>query len=225
MRRLNMIVEGQTEETFVRQTVAPYLAEKEIIVSVRCVETGRKRNRISRGGMTSYIKAKNDIIRWMKEDHNAWFTTMFDLYALPNDFPGMAISNSNPLERARYIENGILSDIGVFQNTNKFIPYIQVHEFETLLLSFPEKLSTYFFGPEYEQAIKDICDMCSEFDSVEYINCGRETSPSKRIISFIPEYDGLKTTAGPEIAKEIGMEYLMKKCLHFKEWVEKLSSI
>ncbi len=84
MIRLNMIVEGQTEEAFVNLVLVDHLGHFGISTSIRCVETGRKKNQIFRGGMISYKKAKKDISLWMKEDRkpDAFFTTMFDLYAL-----------------------------------------------------------------------------------------------------------------------------------------------
>ena len=39
--RLNFIVEGQTEEAFVKQILSPYLAGFEVWVQARCVLTSR----------------------------------------------------------------------------------------------------------------------------------------------------------------------------------------
>ena len=81
----------------------------------------------------------------MKEDRkpDAFFTTMFDLYALPVDFPGYedACNCSNPYLRVERLEEEFLKDIG---STN-FIPYIQLHEFEALVLTDPSKLLDRFF--------------------------------------------------------------------------------
>jgi hypothetical protein len=85
--RVNFIVEGQTEETFVRDLLREALGLRGIFISVRRVETGRKHGHAHRGGMTTYFKAKRDIQRWLKEDRSAYVTTMFDCYGLPHDFP------------------------------------------------------------------------------------------------------------------------------------------
>jgi len=79
--RLNISAGGQTEEAFVDAILMPYLAERGIFAHVRLVASSSR----SRGGMTTYAKARRDIIRWMREDRAARFTTMFDLYALPGD--------------------------------------------------------------------------------------------------------------------------------------------
>ncbi|MDD3365158.1 MAG: DUF4276 family protein [Syntrophomonas sp.] len=86
---INVIVEGPTEETFIRDVLAPYWGEKGIFAQARCVETGRKKGRIYRGGGRSYEKIKRDVSRWLSQRNDAWCTTMFDLYG-PVDFPGRA---------------------------------------------------------------------------------------------------------------------------------------
>ncbi|MHB1654626.1 MAG: DUF4276 family protein [Desulfitobacteriaceae bacterium] len=90
MIRLNVIVEGQTEETYLRDSLAPYLGSLGIYACARSVQTGQKKGKVFRGGLGKYGKAKKDILTWAKQDPEAYFTTMFDLYALPDDFPGKA---------------------------------------------------------------------------------------------------------------------------------------
>lgn len=77
--RLNFIVEGQTEETFVRDVLREYLGILGVDVRARSVETSHRRGTIYRGGMTTFAKAKGDIQRWLAEDGTAHLTTMFDL--------------------------------------------------------------------------------------------------------------------------------------------------
>lgn len=223
MIRLNMIVEGQTEETFVGRMLSPYLSTKNVFVSVRCVQTSKKNG--IRGGVTGYLKAKNDLIRWMKEDSSAWYTTMFDLYALPADFPGDHSNSQMPFEKVESIEYGFNKDVGQIIDVRRFIPYIQLHEFEALLLSDPGKFRCYFSESEKGKYIDQLIVECEKYETPELINQGRETAPSKRIISLIPEYEGLKTTAGPIIAEEIGLEMIRKKCPHFSAWLNKLETL
>src|SRR5437762_2674687 len=98
MIRLHKIVEGQNEEEFINSMMVEQLGNYNIATDARRIETSRRRARYSRsytidakiyrGGMIDYGRAKRDLLRWMKEDQNpdAYFTTMFDLYALPEDF-------------------------------------------------------------------------------------------------------------------------------------------
>lgn len=218
MIRVNMLVEGQTEEIFVKRVLATYLGEQGIFVTARSVETSRKKGTISRGGGLKYVRFRNDLSRWMKEDPQAWYTSMIDFYALPDDFPGMDLipSINNPYERVEHVENALASDI----SSRSFIPYIQLHEFEALLLSEPKMFGKYFIGKD--RATNQLANYCNGFPTPEHINLGAETSPSKSIIRFIPEYHKAKIAASPIIAGHIGMERMRGKCKHFSEWLDRL---
>jgi hypothetical protein len=221
--RLHFIVEGQTEETFVNRVLVPHLATQLVWGRVRCVMTSRKRSIIYRGGLRSYAQAKKDILLWMKEDQNpdAFFTTMFDLYALPSDFPGYgeALGITDPCKRVMRMEEAMQRDMG----HPRFIPYLQLHEFEALLLADPQKLEWEY--PEHDQPIRNLFQMALGFISPELIDDGENTAPSKRIIREIPEYEGMKTSAGPLTAERIGLPVLRGKCGHFREWLSRLEQL
>lgn len=230
MTQLNFIVEGQTEETFVRDVLSPHLKEYQIIVRARMVETGRRGKKIFRGGLVSYEKLKQDIQNWMEIDTAAWFTTMIDLYGLPRGFPGLrqfikqedgSLPNKirNPYQVAETIESALLKDI----SHPRFIPYIQLHEFEAILFSDPLKFENYFF--KRTSAIHKLNSIAMTFPTPEHINNSPETAPSKRIIELIPEYRYNKKTAGPIIAAEIGIPTIRKACKHFDQWLRKLENI
>jgi hypothetical protein len=221
--RIHFIVEGQTEETFVNRTLIPHLACYSIWGYARRVMTSKKQYYTYRGGLNSYSLAKNDISLWMKEDNNndAFFTTMFDLYAIPEDFPEFISSRKivNPDLRVKYLEDALYADI----NHQRFIPYIQLHEFEALILADPQKLDCEFL--DHSKAISTLVEMVNGFDSPEYINDGEETAPSKRIIKEIPEYEGMKVSAGPIVTEKIGLANIRKKCNHFNQWLLRIEAL
>ena len=109
MIRLHITTEGQTEQRFGDSVLRPHLAELNIFSDARCVLTSkdRKATKEYRGGLVTYEKAKKDIQAWLKEDKSdeCRFTTMFDLYALPNDFPGYAdaMKKTDKYERVRFL--------------------------------------------------------------------------------------------------------------------------
>ena len=113
MVRIHLIVEGQTEETFVKKVLAPYMSLKNVFMDSRSVETGRKGAIKQRGGMTNYLKAKKDINSWLSEDKKAYVSTMFDLYRLPNDFPGMnsCPNKTSSREKVNCLETELAKDI------------------------------------------------------------------------------------------------------------------
>ena len=67
--------------------------------------------------------------------------------------------------------------------------------------------------------------MASQFASPELIDDGEQSAPSKRIIHEIPEYEGMKASAGPLIAEKIGLETLRVKCRHFGAWVSRMERL
>lgn len=217
---LNMIVEGVTEETFVREVLAPYFGNKGIYVVARSVETSRRKSIIYRGGCTTYDKMRRDIKNWIRQHRDAYCTTMFDLYGLPRNFPGKDSMDPNvrDYQRVRCLEKAFADDIG----SHRFIPYIQLHEFEALLFADIDKMRAYFFD---DRAIERLKNVASCFDSPELINEGTETAPSKRIIREIPEYKDNKIPVGPGVAKEIGLPTLRARCAHFCEWISRIENL
>jgi hypothetical protein len=224
MRRLNVLAEGQTEEAFVNQVLAPHLAGFDVFASVRCVTTRRDRRRpdlVHRGGLRDFGKVQRDLERWMAEDRAAVFTTMFDLYALPLGFPGRADGArlQDPYARVRHLEQALTDTFG----DRRLIPYIQLHEFEALLFSAPEKFDWHYI--EHEPQIARLAAIAAQFDSPELIDDGEHTAPSKRIIEHISEYRYQKSTAGPLIAERIGIPTMRARCPHFGEWVSRLEAL
>ena len=222
MIRLHCIVEGQTEEAFVNQVLAPHLALYQVFADARCVETSRDRRagKVYKGGITNYAKVQKDMMAWVAEDKGAdvRFTTMFDLYALPNDFPGYqhSLQEQDAYRQVEQLEIELARDI----NDRRFIPYIQLHEFEALILAQPSALDWEYL--EHESAIQNLVNMVGT-QNPELINQGHETAPSKRILKEIPEYD--KVTSGVSVAECIGLDTLRQKCAHFDQWLTKLERL
>lgn len=223
MARLHVLVEGQTEETFVNTVLRPHLADLEVWVDARCLSTKRKiRRRKNVGGILPYDEAKADLERWIKEDWNedSWFSTMFDLYGLPNDFPKFddAKNQLDPLIRVEMLENAFHDEI----NYRRFIPYIQLYEFESVLFSDPQKFKSEFIGQD--EAINNLIQILEQATSPEHIDDTQEGAPSKRIIKEVPEYEGRKASAGPLIAESIGIATIREKCRHFDKWLTSLEN-
>ena len=222
--RLNVIAEGQTEEGFVRRVLCPHLADHSTVAVARSVLTSKDRRpyREYRGGLSGYSKARSDIVAWLKEDRQpeARFTTMFDLYALPSDFPSFeeAKRRADPYFRVAELEKAFAADI----DDPRFVPYIQLHEFESLILADAQKLGTEYL--EHNAPVQALMEMVErEGGNPELIDDGPDTAPSKRILAKIPEYD--KVNSGPVIAALIGIPVLRRECRHFNEWLTKLEGL
>ncbi len=224
MVRVNLTAEGKTEQVFAVDVLKPHLAERGVyIVKPRLAAHAKKKGRVHRGGLDNYLPARNDIVRWLKQDQapDVYFTTMFDLYALPNDFPGydVAKEKNDPYDRVAALEMALREDI----DDPRFIPYIQLHEFEALLLSDPSEFA--YLYKDYDKKIKNLESLCEDYDTPEKINHRQHLAPSKRIGKEIPEYVDAKATAGPIIAARIGLAKIREKCPHFNEWLTRLERL
>ena len=146
---------------------------------------------------------------------------MFDLYGLRDDFPGKVDHSrdpNNPMPYVLALEEALRNDI----KDRRFIPYLQLHEYETMLFA---DLNPDHFASEFEncqKAIESLTKVAKNFPSIEHINDGPTTAPSKRICDVIPTYHGRKTTAGVSIAKSIGVTKIRAACPHFDRWLARL---
>ena len=221
--RLHIIVEGQTEEAFVNSLLREHLAPLDISVYARCVLTSLKGGKKHRGGVVNYQKCLRDINQWLKQDRggDARFSTLFDLYRLPTDFPGYeeARRAQDPYDKVDILEKAL----GAAVDDRRFIPHLQLHEFEALLFCDPCQLTTQF--DEREVEIKSLADTALKFGNPELINERPDRAPSKRIIAAIPEYEARKASAGPLVAQHVGLQKLRQQCRHFGEWVDVLESL
>lgn len=221
--RINILVEGESEEEFVKRLLIDHLSQLGQYPAVQCVVTSRDKRtgKTYKGGMSSYAKVKNHLLRWTKEDQNndVRFSTMFDLFRLPNDFPGYASAKmkQDKYEQVAALEGALASDI----NDNRLIPYIQLHEFEALILAEPGKFEKYFLGKQSE--ITKLEASVTAFESPELVN--DEVPPSKLIETFFPSYSRVKPAASGTIAEAIGLETMRQSCKHFDQWLTRLESL
>lgn len=223
--RLHLLVEGSTEERFVNRVLAPHLGAAGVFADARKVETGRRPGKIYRGGMLSYEQVAKDLQRWMKEDvrPDAWYSTMLDLYALPDDFPDFAGTSriSDPYRRVEQLEAAFATAI----DHRRFIPYLQLHEFEALVLTDPSHLDWFFIEGTDQKAIAQLNALSASYDCPELIDDGVETAPSKRIIAELPAYARLKAAVAPEVVAKIGLGRVRERCPHFGAWLASLEQI
>ena len=82
MTRLLVHVEGQTEETFVNEVLAPHLIELGL-TSVGARLMGNARQRDHRGGVRAWRDVQRDIVRHLRNDQECIATTMVDYYGMP----------------------------------------------------------------------------------------------------------------------------------------------
>ena len=216
-RKVYVLVEGQTEERFVKNILRQEMPEdlylQPVIVATKRVNTGGK----FKGGVPSYPKVKDEVMRLLRDSSVKMVTTMLDFYGLPTTFPGRANpQGSNAQDRVRFVEESWDSDIAHL----RFKAYLSLHEFEALLFSQPEKIAEGFAQPTTLTALRQIRD---NFPTPEEINDDPATAPSARLRSLYPRYG--KPFFGSLIASRIGLETMLLNCKHFAAWVSFLRSL
>ncbi len=218
--RLYVTVEGQAEKEFADKALKPHLAGFAVDVRPRVVLTNRKLGK--RGGVLDFDKIRGDLSRLMKQDAHAEarFTTMVDLYALPSEFPGWSEARKkfSPLDRVKVLEQALAQEFG----ESRFLPFIQLHEFEALLYCDLDELQGRIVNsaPGIKALRAEVGDTAPED-----INEGVTTAPSKRIIRHVPIYERNKVRVGASAAVAIGLPALRARCPHFGDWLSKLEAL
>ena len=228
MTRLLIHVEGQTEETFVEEVLAPHLYEFGYYV-VRPRLMGSARQRSHRGGVKPWPVVRKGIVNHLQEDSGRIVSTMVDYYGLPQSgqhgWPGREEASRLAFpQRASTIEDLLLAEVcnhmGGSFNPDRFVPYVMMHEFEAMLFSDCESFARGIGSPDLApdfQAIRD------EFASPEDIDDSPVTAPSKRIATLIPGYQ--KLDQGTLAIQAIGLDTIRAECPHFRAWLERLEGL
>ncbi len=224
---VHVLCEGQTEQGFVVSVLKPYLINNGVAaVKSILVTTNKKKN--ARGGLVTYQHVYNDLMTMLSINKNGdyeshVFTTMFDLYALPDDFPGYTEAHSvvDRYRRVAAFEEAFAKAIG----SDRFVPYIQLHEYEALVFCGLDYLTDMY--KECENGIDKLKEELNKVGNPELINDNPNTAPSKRIIKAVEgnkktHYNYDKPKAGRYVAEKVGIETLRTQCSHFNEWIEKL---
>jgi len=152
-----IVVEGQTEQTFVRDVLAPQMAHREIYLHPALIgKPGHK------GGDVRFERAKNA--------------------------------------------------------ESRFIPYIEMHEFEALLFSDADILAE-----KTEIDVSQISEILKEYNNPEEINDDPVKAPSKQLMALKNGYR--KVANGKTISEAIGIQTIRRQCAHFNNWLAKFEHL
>ncbi|MCC6366142.1 MAG: DUF4276 family protein [Bryobacterales bacterium] len=102
----------------------------------------------------------------------------------------------------------------------RFVPYLQLHEYEGLLFSDPAAFADAIGQPKLSKELEIIR---SSFPTPEDINDDPNRAPSKRILDIYQAYQ--KVIDGALAAERIGIDRMRAECPHFRDWLERLSAL
>lgn len=214
MKIIYFVVEGDTEEQFVKDVLAEHFAGKCFVQPIKITTNP---NLGKRGGFTTYKHLKTDVDNLLRQKREKIVTTFVDFFRMPEDSPNYDLCRKiqDTDERLKCLEDAIKNDI----NDERFFPYIQKYEFEALLFSSNRGFEYCFETREAKETAKII----KNYQNPEEINDQPTTSPSNRLKNIRPIYD--KVLEGNTIALEIGLSVMLEKCPRFKNWIDKLISL
>ena len=220
MKTIDILVEGQTEEKFVKELLKYILKPKgvdlnAIIIKTKIVKGGSD----FVGGISEYSQIERDLRNILESTDADLVTTMIDFYKFPGDMPGLENAPvGDYIKRIDYYENTFAANI----NDNRFLPYLQLHEFEALLFSSPEAIDNTLYK---KRKLPELRGIVAQFNSPEEINEGENTAPSKRLKNLYGKRGYSKTIHGPLIAGHIGLDLIREKCPHFDQWLTKVERL
>lgn len=217
MKRVIVVVEGATEERFVSDVLCPELIRVHVLLSARILgKPGHK------GGRVNYTRVQKDLLILLKSDPTAFCTTLLDYYGLEAGFPGDAGASGS--DRASKIEAGMKLDIvskaASFRADLRFIPYLQLHEYEALLFSDPKALAESIRAPSLANSLGAIRN---QFPTPEDINDHHDTAPSKRILAHHRSYN--KVLDGTTAAHAVTVAKMRMECPRFNQWLTTLEAL
>ncbi|WP_412852102.1 DUF4276 family protein [Ectothiorhodospira shaposhnikovii] len=220
MIRVHVICEGQTEEMFVNELLAPAMLPKGIqLIPALVGKPGHK------GGNFKFQRLLVDVKNRLLGDRTAYCTTFFDYYGLPQGFPGKGAlpGQADIRDKAQVLQNAMFDELKRVIGEDpmrRFLPFVQIYEFEALLFSDPQSFAQGIDQPSLAVAFSEIRD---SFDTPEHINNSPITAPSKRIMRLVPGYE--KPLMGSLAALEVGLDAMRKHCVLFNDWLMRIESL
>lgn len=219
-KRLQVYVEGATEEIFVNRILRNHLSVYGIIVEKPILAATSMQPSGQRGGFVNWPAIEADLKRLFTDDidENLRFTTLLDTYAIPTTvpgYPGAAQTNIRTAAEVVTIENSWAAHF----SEPRFFPYLQRHEFEALTLAYPPALRIVF--PQYTKELEILEQAIAGYGNAEDINDGPSTHPSARLARALPAYDALKASNGLFVLLEAGLKNIRPRCPHFDDWLRR----
>jgi Domain of unknown function (DUF4276) len=216
-----VIVEGESEERFLRQVVTPYLSVRGVILKPQQMPTSQA----SKGGAINLDRLKNHAHKTLNKEKGCYLSTFFDLYALDASITSLSESplSTDPLLRSTQIEQALAASLRTHTSCRleRLIPYIQPYELEGLFFSDAKALCN--SNPNWSRHIAQIQAVRDKVESPEHINNGFDTKPSNRLATILQPAYRKKSRNAPLIGEQIGLSKIMQECKHFNVWVKQLA--
>lgn len=217
MKRIIIICEGQTEIEFCKDVLFKHFINIGIFIQTPLIKK-------SGGGIVPWGILKKQIELHLRET-DVIVTTFIDYYGIPDNynFPNWEESKqiSDKSLRMDSLENAMKNGI-ILTLQNRYIPYIQLHEFEGLLFNNINVFDQNFNTSELNSR-NELLAILESYPNPELINDSPKSAPSKRLEKIITGYS--KIVFGSILAEEIGLNNMRQKSPRFNNWIHILENI
>lgn len=214
-KRVIVICEGPTEQQFSSNVLKPWFLQRNIEIQSPLIKK-------SGGGIVPWETLKKQIETHLKHDTSAFVTLLIDYYGIPAGYHypewARSLEEADKIQRMRILENGMLEAIPE-SIRSRFIPYLQLHEFEGILFSNVDVFLRTFKKDEFTD-LPSFRRIFDQYPNPEDINDRLESAPSRRLANHIKGYN--KIIYGSLLAEEIGIETIISKCPGFNDWIGKI---
>ena len=214
MKRLIIICEGQTEIEFCKDVLLKHFLNKGIFIQTPLIKK-------SGGGIVPWDTLKRQIELHLKE-RDVIITTFIDYYGIPDNYNYPSWRESKKIVdknlRMDFLEKAMKDSI----NQNRYIPYIQLHEFESLLFNNID-IFDQNFNPSELNSRQELVNILNSYPNPELINDSPVSAPSKRLQKIISGYS--KIVFGSILAEDIGLNNIRLKSPRFHNWIDTLEKI
>lgn len=224
-KHVAVVVEGQCERDFLQSVVAPVLGSKNIFLTAAVIgKPGHK------GGNVTFARLLKDVENFFSQGNCHAVSMMIDYFRLHPQWPGMpeltqcmqAGASLTLQQKAQALNTATLQAIQqalpqVENVEQRFIPYIQMHEYEALLFSEQQTLAQ-CLGVE-ETKVQSVL---AQYKTPEHINTNPQRTPAKQIENLIRPRQYRKRRQGIAIAQKVGLYAMRQQCQLFDAWVERL---
>lgn len=218
MRSLYIIVEGETEEEFVKRLLVPYLYGHGLTCHIQAILV-----HVSGGGHghsnTEHFLNTIEPVLYLRGEPVV--TSLLDFFRFPRKQASFAACTALPTAAAQAdcLQQALFTAMQGIRSYRHFLPYVQLHEFEALL--FADAAGHSLHPP---RIAADVAAVIAAHPAPEDINSRPEWAPSKRLEAIYRAHNHTyrKGADAVDIAELIGMDQLRARCPRFGAWVEAL---
>lgn len=218
MRNLYFIVEGETEEAFVKRLLVPYLYGRGLVCHIQAFTVFMSGGGHGHNNTEHFLNTITPVLYYAGEPV---ITSLLDFFRFPRKQPAFAAcaAHATAAAQAACLQTALFEAVQHIRPYPRFIPYLQLHEFEALL--FADDAGHELHHPKIRA---EVAAVIAAHPSPEDINSHPEHAPSKRLAVIYQAHNQRyrKVADAVDVVELIGMDRLLARCPRFRAWVEQL---